>query len=40
MPPAGGLRNMRDRIEAIGGRLTIESAPGRGTRILALVPVD
>ena len=29
----GGLRNMRDRIEAIGGRLTIDSAPGRGTRV-------
>jgi signal transduction histidine kinase len=35
-----GLRNMRDRIEAVGGTLTIESAPGRGTRILAYVPLD
>jgi signal transduction histidine kinase len=26
-----GLRNMRDRIEAIRGRLTIDAAPGRGT---------
>jgi signal transduction histidine kinase len=34
-----GLRNMRDRIEAVGGTLTIESAPGRGTRILAYVPI-
>jgi signal transduction histidine kinase len=33
----GGLRNMRDRIEAVGGRLTIDSAPGRGTRIRGAV---
>ena len=26
-----GLRNMRDRIEAIRGSLTIDAAPGRGT---------
>jgi signal transduction histidine kinase len=35
-----GLRNMRDRIEAVGGSLTIESAPGSGTRIMAFVPLD
>jgi signal transduction histidine kinase len=35
----GGLRNMRDRIEAIGGSLSIESAPGRGTHVLAYVPL-
>jgi len=35
-----GLRNMRDRIEAVGGSLSIESAPGKGTRILAWVPLD
>jgi signal transduction histidine kinase len=34
-----GLRNMRDRIEAVGGSLTIESAPGSGTRIMAFVPL-
>jgi len=34
-----GLRNMRDRMEAVGGSLTIESAPGQGTRILAWVPL-
>ena len=33
----GGLRNMRDRIEAVGGRLTIDSAPGRGTRVRGVV---
>ena len=35
-----GLRNMHDRIEAIGGRLTIESEPGRGTRITGSVPLS
>jgi signal transduction histidine kinase len=42
-PPAGdfngGLRNMRDRIEAVGGRLTVDSAPGHGTRIRGMVPL-
>jgi signal transduction histidine kinase len=28
-----GLRNMRDRVEAIGGHLTIRSQPGTGTRV-------
>ncbi|HZE04459.1 MAG TPA: histidine kinase, partial [Solirubrobacteraceae bacterium] len=28
-----GLSNMRDRIEAIGGRLAISSAPGLGTTV-------
>jgi len=32
-----GLRNMRDRIEAIGGRLSIHTAPGRGTRVSGVV---
>ncbi len=34
----GGLRNMRDRIEAVGGRLAIDSAPGRGTLVRGVVP--
>ena len=33
-----GTRNMGDRIAAVGGRLTIESAPGHGTTVLATVP--
>jgi signal transduction histidine kinase len=33
-----GLRAMNERIEAIGGRLTLESAPGEGTTITAIVP--
>jgi two-component system sensor histidine kinase UhpB len=33
-----GLPGMRERIEALGGTLTIESAPGRGTEIAARLP--
>jgi signal transduction histidine kinase len=29
--PGAGLDNMRDRMAAVGGRLDISSAPGRGT---------
>jgi signal transduction histidine kinase len=35
-----GLRGMTDRLEAIGGELTIESAPGHGTRVLGRIPID
>ena len=28
---SGGLANIRDRVEALHGRLTIESQPGAGT---------
>jgi signal transduction histidine kinase len=31
--PQRGFRNMHDRIEAIGGELTIEAMPGHGTRV-------
>jgi signal transduction histidine kinase len=33
-----GLAGMRHRVEAAGGRLTVVSAPGRGTRISAVLP--
>lgn len=33
-----GLVSMRERVESIGGRLTIESASGAGTRVEADVP--
>jgi signal transduction histidine kinase len=36
----GGLGNMRDRLEAVGGHLTIDSAPGHGTRIRGTVPLS
>jgi signal transduction histidine kinase len=35
-----GLRNMRDRIESVGGTLTIQSAPGRGTVVRGAVPLN
>ncbi len=34
-----GLLNMRERAEVAGGRLQIESAPGRGTKITLRVPL-
>jgi len=35
-----GLISMRERAEEIGGSLHIESAPGRGCRVLAALPLD
>jgi len=35
-----GLQNMEDRLGALGGRLTITSAPGQGTSVSGTVPVD
>jgi signal transduction histidine kinase len=39
--PGGGtgLRGLADRIEALGGRLDIESGPGKGTRVRAALPI-
>jgi signal transduction histidine kinase len=34
-----GLRGMRERVEALGGRLAVESAPGGGTTVAVTVPV-
>jgi signal transduction histidine kinase len=34
-----GLRGLRDRVEALGGRLRLESPPGEGTRLDAEIPV-
>jgi signal transduction histidine kinase len=36
---SSGLQNMRDRLEALGGSLEIEGAPGQGTTIQGRVPV-
>jgi signal transduction histidine kinase len=38
--PGSGLEGMRDRIEAVGGTVRIESPPGDGTRIVAEIPVS
>ena len=35
-----GLRGLADRIEALGGRLSVESVPPSGTRLLAEIPID
>lgn len=34
-----GLWSMRERIRLLGGRLTIRSRPGKGTRVTAEVPI-
>ena len=40
--PAGGsgLRGLADRVEALQGRLRVESPPGEGTRLLAEIPLN
>lgn len=37
--PGGGLAGLIDRVEAVGGRLVIDSPVGAGTRVIAEVPV-
>jgi signal transduction histidine kinase len=37
-PSTHGLAGMRHRVEASGGHLTVVSAPGKGTRIAAVLP--
>lgn len=34
-----GLRAMRERARAVGGTLTVESAPGEGTAVAATLPL-
>jgi signal transduction histidine kinase len=34
-----GLRSMRERAAQLGGTLTVHSAPGEGTRVVAEVPL-
>ena len=33
-----GLLGMRERVDMLGGRLVIDSAPGRGTHIEVMIP--
>jgi signal transduction histidine kinase len=42
-PPASaglGLLGMRERASIAGGSLTVDSAPGKGTRITLRVPLN
>jgi signal transduction histidine kinase len=33
-----GLRGLADRVETLGGTFTVDSPPGRGTRVVAVIP--
>jgi two-component system NarL family sensor kinase len=35
-----GLRNMRERLESIGGSFVVRAAPGAGTLLQARVPLE
>jgi len=35
-----GMINLRERAELVEGTISIESAPGQGTRITLIVPID
>ena len=34
-----GLLGMRERVEHVGGRLTLSSRPGEGTEVWATIPI-
>jgi signal transduction histidine kinase len=35
-----GLQGMADRLDAIGGSIEVDSAPGRGTKVIGRLPVE
>jgi len=35
-----GVLGMRERARLLGGRLRVESGPGRGTRVTARAPLE
>jgi signal transduction histidine kinase len=37
--PHFGLRLLRTRVHEIGGSIQIESTPGHGVRVIAVLPV-
>ena len=39
-PSRHGLAGMRHRVEALGGQLQVQSQPGQGARIVALLPLS
>jgi signal transduction histidine kinase len=34
-----GLAGMRERVDLLGGRLTLDTSPGRGTHLIAVLPL-
>ena len=39
LPPGFGLFSIRERLNHLGGRIQIDSAPGAGTRVLVVAPM-
>jgi signal transduction histidine kinase len=39
-PMGSGLRNMADRLAALGGRFEVQSAPSRGTTVTGQLPIS
>jgi ligand-binding sensor domain-containing protein/signal transduction histidine kinase len=39
-PNGNGLKNMRERMESIGGSFALQTAPGKGTRVELLIPLE
>jgi signal transduction histidine kinase len=37
-PQGRGIRGLADRVETLGGTLTVTSTPGQGTRLTAVIP--
>ena len=37
--PGSGLVGLKDRVEALGGRLSVESPPGSGTTLRVEIPL-
>ncbi|HET8943288.1 MAG TPA: GAF domain-containing sensor histidine kinase [Dehalococcoidia bacterium] len=35
-----GMRTMRERVERVGGRFTVDSVPGEGTKVQIFLPVN
>jgi signal transduction histidine kinase len=38
--PHVGLQSMQERVEALHGQLFVESQPGQGTRVRAVIPIQ
>ena len=38
--PGMGLFSMRERVSLVNGTLTVASTPGRGTRVVATIPLE